>query len=97
MSWSDIDVTLRVTASIGIADHGKAADPANVMPIADKRLYLAKAAARNHIVANPSGETEHCGPEPVDRNLAPGRVLAGQRPAIRRLGAASSISDALLN
>ena len=75
VSWSDIDVTLRVTASVGIAAHVEATDPNRVMAIADERLYLAKAAGRNRIVASSSGAADHCGLEQGHDGLLPGRIL----------------------
>lgn len=75
VSWSDIDVSLRVTASVGIAAHVEATDPDRVMAIADERLYLAKAAGRNRIVASSSGATAHSGLEQGDNGPLPGQIL----------------------
>ena len=75
ISWSDIDTALRVTASMGVAAYVEAADPAGVMAIADERLYTAKAAGRDRIVASSSGAPGHSGLEPVDSRLSQGRIL----------------------
>ena len=75
VSWSDIDVSLHVTASVGIAAHVEATDPDRVMAIADERLYLAKAAGRNRIVASSLGATDHCGLEQGDNGLLAGQIL----------------------
>ena len=75
ISWSDVDKDLRVTASMGVAAHVEAADPASVMAIADERLYLAKAAGRNRIVARSSGKTGHSVRDEVDSSLPPGQIL----------------------
>ena len=75
LSWSEVDVSLSVTASVGIAAHVEATDPDRVMAIADERLYLAKAAGRNRVVASSSGATDHNGLGRGDNSLLAGRIL----------------------
>ncbi len=61
LTWSDIDVTLSVTCSIGIASYGEALGPVDVMAVADERLYRAKASGRNRIVARSAEANEQSG------------------------------------
>lgn len=49
--WSSIAPGLRVTASVGIAGNAEAEDPAALLGVADARLYAAKRAGRNRVVA----------------------------------------------
>jgi len=50
--WSDLGPGLRVTASIGLAAATRGAEQAELMAIADRRLYRAKAQGRDRIVAS---------------------------------------------
>ncbi len=61
LTWSDIDVTLAVTCSIGIGSCGEALGPVDVMAVADERLYRAKASGRNRIVARSPAANEQSG------------------------------------
>jgi len=49
--WSAIAPGLSVTASIGVGGNREGADPAAVLALADARLYAAKGAGRNRVVA----------------------------------------------
>ena len=49
--WSAVAPGLAVTLSLGVAGNGEAADPAALLAAADARLYQAKRAGRNRVVA----------------------------------------------
>jgi diguanylate cyclase (GGDEF)-like protein len=49
--WSAVAPGLAVTVSVGIAGNAEAADPAALLAAADARLYEAKRAGRNRVVA----------------------------------------------
>jgi len=49
--WSAIAPGLAVTVSLGVAGNAEAADPAALLAAADARLYQAKRAGRNRVVA----------------------------------------------
>ena len=53
IDWTDLHPALRVTASVGVASHADALDPAGVLAVADQRLYQAKQAGRDRIVSFP--------------------------------------------
>jgi diguanylate cyclase (GGDEF)-like protein len=50
--WSALAPGLRVTASMGVAGNAEAEDPAALLAAADARLYVAKHAGRNRVVAD---------------------------------------------
>jgi len=50
-AWKDLAAELRVTVSIGLAHCSEAADGAGLAALADRRLYAAKRAGRNRVVA----------------------------------------------
>ncbi|MCR6673903.1 GGDEF domain-containing protein [Devosia ginsengisoli] len=54
--WSDLGPGLRVTASIGLAVAGRGMEQAELMAIADRRLYRAKAQGRDRLVATDAVE-----------------------------------------
>ena len=72
LDWREVHPALRVTASIGLASRDEAIDPVGVMALADERLYAAKRAGRDRIVAVAEGDGHR-------------RVRAGGRPAAEAL------------
>lgn len=52
LRWQSISAGLRVTVSIGLATAAEAADGPGLLAIADRRLYAAKRAGRNRLVAS---------------------------------------------
>jgi diguanylate cyclase (GGDEF)-like protein len=59
LQFATIDPELRVTVSIGIAEHVRRADSAATLQRADDALYAAKAAGRNRSVTAPLGDSLH--------------------------------------
>ena len=53
LTFLDIDPTLRVTISIGVAEHDRKTDPAETLRRADEALYRAKGSGRNKCMAAP--------------------------------------------
>lgn len=49
--WAELSPGLRVTGSFGVADASEAAEPQALLTLADQRLYGAKIAGRNRVVA----------------------------------------------
>lgn len=54
--WSDLGPGLHVTASIGLAAAGRNMEQAELMAVADRRLYRAKARGRDQLVAGEPAE-----------------------------------------
>lgn len=54
--WSDLGPGLRVTASIGLAAMARGMDQSELMAVADRRLYRAKAQGRDRLVASDAME-----------------------------------------
>lgn len=55
LQFPDIDPDLRITVSIGVAEHVRRADSADTLKRADEALYRAKEAGRNRCEAAPLG------------------------------------------
>lgn len=49
--WAGLQPGLALTASIGLAARGEAADPGALLALADQRLYAAKSGGRNRVAA----------------------------------------------
>ena len=61
-NWSLIHPDLRITLSIGVAESEEAGSPAQVMSIADERLYEAKHTGRDRVVTRGRFAVLHSGP-----------------------------------
>jgi diguanylate cyclase (GGDEF)-like protein len=59
LQFAAIDPELRITVSIGVAEHVRRADSAATLQRADDALYAAKGAGRNRSVAAPLGDSLH--------------------------------------
>lgn len=59
LQFASIDPALRITVSIGVAEHVRRADSAATLQRADDALYAAKGAGRNRSVAAPLGDSLH--------------------------------------
>lgn len=57
--WNSTAKLLKVTVSMGVADHTEAIDPRTILELADRRLYYAKNTGRNRVVV--SGSRHHAG------------------------------------
>ncbi|MES2581919.1 MAG: diguanylate cyclase, partial [Pseudomonadota bacterium] len=57
LQFPSIDPDLRVTVSIGVAEHVRRADSMSTLQRADDALYRAKEGGRNRCVAAPLGDS----------------------------------------